>query len=385
MTARSRSSRRGTIIVLAAVLMVVMLGVIAFAVDIGRIVMVRSELQTVADSAALAGVSQLLDRDALRGTPNPSARISAARAEARRYANMNRAGGALIDLTSNSDNAVDGDFVVGHLPRPSDQSSVFNTTTFPYNAVSVTARRSREQNGSLRLFFAPILGRELIDLSAKAVAVYQGQVSGFTVTGHNPNVTNSKLLPFALDINVWNEVSTGIGPDAWTYDPASQAISEGGDGIREAKLYGTKNGTAGNFGTINIGTTNNAVSNIVRQIVNGPNQSDFEALGGKLQLGADGTTTLSGDPGLSAGFRPALEAIRGEPRIVALYSDISGNGNKAQYLIVGFAGIVITEVRLTGPNKSVTFQPEFVVDPTAIGGNGEGISGFVYRPMMLAR
>lgn len=385
MTARSRSSRRGTIIVLAAVLMVVMLGVIAFAVDIGRIVTVRSELQTVADSAALAGVSQLLDRDALRGSPNPSARISAARAEAGRYANMNRAGGAWIDLTSNSDNAVGGDFVVGHLPNPSDQSSVFNTTTLPFNAVSVTARRSGDQNGSLRLFFAPILGRELVDLSAQAVAVYEGQISGFTVTGHNPHVTHSKLLPFALDIDVWNQVSSGVGPDDWTYNPTTQTVSEGGDGIHEAKLYGTKNGTAGNFGTVNIGTTNNAVSNIIRQILHGPSQSDFEALGGKLQLGADGTTTLSGDPGLSAAFRSALEAIRGQPRIVSLYRNVRGNGNKAEYEIVGFAGVVITEVRLTGPKKSVTFQPEFVVDPTAISGTGEGISGFVYRPMMLAR
>lgn len=385
MLARSRSSRRGTIIVLAAVLMVVMLGVIAFAVDIGRIVTVRSELQNVADSAALAGVSQLLDRDALRGSPNPSARIAAARAEAGRYANMNRAGGALIDLASNSANAVDGDFVVGHLPNPGDQSSVFNTTSLPYNAVSVTTRRSSEQNGSLRLFFAPVLGRELVDVSAKAVAVYDGQVSGFTVTGHNPNVTHSKLLPFALHIDVWNQVSSGAGADDWTYDPASRTVSPGGDGIREAKLYGAKNGNPGNFGTVNIGTTNNAVSNIIRQVIEGPNQSDFEAMGGKLQLGSDGTTTLSGDPGLSAGFRPALEAILGQPRIVPLYSEIRGNGNKSEYKIVGFAGIVLVEVRLTGPSKSVAFQPEFVVDPTAISGSGGSNNGFVYRPMMLAR
>lgn len=385
MPARSRSSRRGTIIVLAAVLMVVMVGVIAFAVDIGRIVTVRSELQTVADSAALAGVSQLLDRDALRGSPNPAAQIAAARAEAARYAEMNGAGGVRIGLSSNPDNSVDGDFVVGHLRNPGDQSSRFNTTTRPYNAVSVTARRSGGQNGSLRLFFAPILGRDLIDVSAKAVAVYNGQIGGFTVTGHNPSVTHSKLLPFALDVDVWNEVSGGNGPDQWSFDPSTGVVSAGGDGIREGRLYGSKTGSPGNFGTVNIGTKANAVGHIVRQIYDGPSKRDFDAMGGKLELGADGTTTLTGDPGLSAGFKSALESIIGQPRIVPLYSNISGNGNRADYLIVGFGGIVITDVQMTGSNKSVTFQPEYVVDPTAIAGNGAGTSDFVYRPMMLAR
>jgi Flp pilus assembly protein TadG len=54
-----RANRRGIIVVLAAVLLVVMLGMIAFAVDVGFITVARTELQGASDAAALAGVSKL--------------------------------------------------------------------------------------------------------------------------------------------------------------------------------------------------------------------------------------------------------------------------------------------------------------------------------------
>src|SRR5690349_9207620 len=54
-----RANRRGIIVVLAAVLLVVMLAMIAFAVDVGFITVARTELQGAADAAALAGVSKL--------------------------------------------------------------------------------------------------------------------------------------------------------------------------------------------------------------------------------------------------------------------------------------------------------------------------------------
>ena len=47
--------RRGVLIPLAAILMVMMVGVIAFAIDLGYIVLVRTELQCAADYGALGG------------------------------------------------------------------------------------------------------------------------------------------------------------------------------------------------------------------------------------------------------------------------------------------------------------------------------------------
>ena len=83
-----------------------------------------------------------------------------------------------------------------------------------------------------------------------------------------------------------------------------------------------------------------------------------------------------------------LAAIIGLPRAIPLYDQVTGNGNNAMFRIVGFAGIQIMEVKLTGPmnSKRVIIQPAFVVDPTAITGPGGPTFGdFVYEPVTLVR
>ena len=64
MTRKLSIRRRGNILVLAAVLMVVMLALVAFAIDTGRITLARTQLQTAADAAALAGAQALSDGSA---------------------------------------------------------------------------------------------------------------------------------------------------------------------------------------------------------------------------------------------------------------------------------------------------------------------------------
>jgi uncharacterized membrane protein len=57
---RSRlKHRRGAIVPLAAIFIVAIVGMIAFAVDCGMITLARTQLQSAADAAALAGVDTL--------------------------------------------------------------------------------------------------------------------------------------------------------------------------------------------------------------------------------------------------------------------------------------------------------------------------------------
>jgi hypothetical protein len=56
----AQQQRRGTITALAALLIVFLLGMVAFAVDVGWMALSQSELQHAADSAALAGANQLM-------------------------------------------------------------------------------------------------------------------------------------------------------------------------------------------------------------------------------------------------------------------------------------------------------------------------------------
>ena len=61
---RGERARRGVTLVLAVIFIVVMLGIIAFAIDLGHVVLVRTQLQVAADSSAMASACSMgLPRD----------------------------------------------------------------------------------------------------------------------------------------------------------------------------------------------------------------------------------------------------------------------------------------------------------------------------------
>jgi hypothetical protein len=65
---------------------------------------------------------------------------------------------------------------------------------------------------------------------------------------------------------------------------------------------------------------------------------------------------------------------------------VSGNGNNATYTIVGFAGVRIMAVKLTGNpgGRYVLAEPAMAVDPTTVTGTS-GTSYNVYHPLRLTR
>src|SRR5205823_1193746 len=82
------ADRRGVIAALTAVLLVVMLVFIAFAVDIGYMQVAKSQLQRTADSAAMAATWSLVQPATSTGTDMTS-EISLARSQAVSFAAKN--------------------------------------------------------------------------------------------------------------------------------------------------------------------------------------------------------------------------------------------------------------------------------------------------------
>ena len=80
-----------------------------------------------------------------------------------------------------------------------------------------------------------------------------------------------------------------------------------------------------------------------------------------------------------------MTMIVGQPRIIPLYSTVTGNGNNSRYTIVRWVGCVVLEVQLTGGNKYIMIQPEFAVDSTAVGGGPVSGNSFAYKPLQLSR
>lgn len=139
-------ARRGAILPLAVVLMVVMLGMIAFAIDTGNILTVRTQLQGAVDAGTLAA-GATLGRD----------RAEAERL-AREYINRNRVGAAPI---------ADENIQV-HLGEWNTNTREFEIKQSGPSAIRVIARAEDRP-----LFFAKIFGQKAFDVQAQAIANFR--------------------------------------------------------------------------------------------------------------------------------------------------------------------------------------------------------------------
>ncbi len=376
---KQRSRRRkGNILILTAFLMVFMIALLAFAVDVGFLYNTRTQLQRAADSAAIAATWRLVSEDAPTGSDDATQAVLRAEAGASQYAGLNEVSGDAPTLAAE-------DVTVGYMATPAANMSFAEPGA--YNAVQVSVRRTAQQNGLVPLFFARVLGFDDWAGQADATAMLLKNIAGFQPPGGGGG-GNVDLLPFALDGQTWDGMTAGSGDDNWTWDAQSGTVSAGPDGIREVNLFPQGTGSPGNRGTVDIGSNNNSTADVARQILNGVSPTDFAYHGGKLELDEYGELGLNGDTGISAGVKDELASIIGNPRVVPLFSQVTGPGNNAQYTIVRFVGIRIMEVKLTGNmnSKRVIVQPASIVIRGGIGAPGTSpTSEFVYSPVWLVR
>jgi Flp pilus assembly protein TadG len=383
-----RRDRRGVILVLTALLLVMMVALLAFAIDVGYLQVAKTQLQQAADAAALAATAELIDDEALAsGSTDLSDEIALARSRAVQYGAANPVCAAAPIVDPNSSNSTTGNVVVGYLANPSDQSQTMNFGKLNQqaNAVQVTVVRSSTQNGEVGLFFGRIFGNNSNAVSATATAALLNNIKGFKAPTDGSKIG---ILPFALDVDTWNNMLHGGGTDDYAWNNSTKSISNGSDGVHEVNLYPQGTGAPGNRGTVDIGSSNNSTADIARQIVYGVNSSDLSNMpNGQIALNDSGTLDLNGDTGISAGVKDELASIEGQPRMIPLFKSVSGPGNNAQYTICAFVGVRIMDVKLTGPmsGKYVMVQPANVVTSGAIAGTDPTTSNYIYSPVWLVR
>jgi Flp pilus assembly protein TadG len=349
---KRQHDRRGNILVLSAFFLVGMLGMVAFSLDVGYVLNAKGELQRAADAAALAGAMQLINY----GAPGASltTNIANSKSAATQYAALNKVCGSAPALSS-------GDILVGYMSTPTvpGTAMTFNNPN-QSNAVQVTTNRTSGENGEVPLFFAKVFGNSTAPAMASATAALVTNFTGFQMPSDGSELG---ILPFAFDLQSWNSLMQGSGSDQWTWDPTHNTVKAGADGIPEGNLFPQGTGSPGNRGTVNIGSNNNSTAHLNSQILNGLSASDLAPYGGQLSLDGNGILMLSGNPGISAGVKSALTTVIGEPRIIPIFSGVSGQGANATYTIVEFVSVRILEVQLTGSmsSKTVTIQPTGMV------------------------
>src|SRR5262245_17193666 len=178
----AKNARRGSIAPLTALLLVPLLGMVAFAVDMGWITHTQNQLQSAADAAALAGAGQLPDGFVKYYLPGQTTDAKAAiltsytgtaRTYAQNYASYNAAG----DVSSLK--LPDADVEFGYTDAAGNYTPLSSYSGFP-NTVKVTTRRDASANGALGLFFAQVIGTSSVNLTATASAtIYAGTIDSF--------------------------------------------------------------------------------------------------------------------------------------------------------------------------------------------------------------
>jgi len=359
-----RSRRRGAVAVLVAILLVVFFALMSFAIDVGWMVLARAELQDAADSAALAGASQLASGYVQYNMPGQTQQQSVVQSSentatsyAQQFAAANSAGG-VDSLVLNG-----GDIEFGF----TDSHGNYTTPYSGYpNTVKVTMRRDSSANGPLKLFLASILGMSQTSMTVSAAAT----ANGGTIIGFNPGLgLNSLLLPVTLDVNHWrNFISTGQSPDGNTYTDAN--------GLPQLQVYPSPWNAPGNFGLICPGPPSSSQTQFSTWISNGPSPSDLQYLVNYNLVNASWLTPDDwvGGPGLKSSLGYAFQGIIGQPRLMPVFEPISespyqaagGNGSNSYYQIVGYVGVVVTSAGGSGSNMNISVQPAAVEDPTAI-------------------
>jgi Flp pilus assembly protein TadG len=376
-------TRRGAIAVLAAILSIVLVGMVAFSVDLGYVLSAKEELQRSADATAMATCWEFGQKLA-QGNTSTNA-TSLARTTAVLYASYNPVTGHAMVVDSNTSNDPGGNVVFGYISDFTNPASTLDTSNpSNYNAVRVSMAKNSSSNGEVPYFFARVFGMTGQVLQTEATAAIVRNMKGFQAPADG---TNLDILPFALDINTWQKLATGDSTDNYRWNSQTNQVESGADGKVEVNLFPQGTGSPGNRGTVDIGGSNNSTNDIARQILHGISPQDLSDLGKPLQFDANGKLWLNGDTGISAGVKDELTAIMGKPRIIPVFESVSGNGNNANYTIVKWQGIRIMAVKLTGSmsQKHVTIQVAPVLIKGGVPSPASGSSDYVYSPVVLVK
>lgn len=360
-------ARRGAILVLAAFMIAIIFAMTAFAVDLGYLSTTKTQLQSAADASALGAALELTAGLGSAPTKTSLQVKTVGNAAVVQLSNLHRNGdrsSTYVDTARDvrygqlTWNSFTGKWAKSYGPAP-------------YNLVEVTLRRDQTASnlgdGRIPLMFGKTMGYGDAALTEVAAA---GLLPGVGVRIAAGSSSTVGILPITLDEPTWTALMNGTGSDNFNYNPNSGAITSGSDGVKEVDLYpyGPQALMPGNRGTVDIGSPNNSTADIKRQILYGLNAFDLSFYGGSFST-ESGPIQLNGDTGISAGIKAELEAIKGQPRLIPIFTQVTGPGNNAMYTIVKFVPIRILYVKLTGNPKTVVVQPAPFSSPSVIAGH----------------
>jgi hypothetical protein len=205
-------TRRGAIAVLAALLLIPMLVLVAFAIDLGKLALAKSELQAAADASAMAGATWI-------ETDGNSVAKDIAAAAARTMAAANEAAGSSIALDAVSD------VEFGFWNTQSRQFESPRGSGTVINAIRVRLRRDSTSGAPIRHAFAPVIGIDSSDLAVEAIAFIPQPVPSKRKAGRGTRFLVDDEM-FDSDVASIENLASSMGVDPEWLISARDATSE---------------------------------------------------------------------------------------------------------------------------------------------------------------
>lgn len=378
-----RKQQNGSILVLAAGILIVLTGFAVLAIDVGRIYLVRNELQNAADSAALAGAN-CLDRQSLGGSASECTSTYAtalnwtrASAKAVNQLSQNSASNIAISTIDSGHQVNVGYWNVngGTTLQPTSLSPIGSctvvggvmTTACDKPAVSVTITKDTgKNNGPIAMLTSAMFGGANVPMTAKAVAVLSSP----------GNVPPNSLIPQAINKCMYDkfwDASTGT-PIIYTGSPADPyGLSVIG------QPWEFRIGSAYHYGTCDSGQWTTFDQDVNSQSAVG----NLITNGNPASLNIGDLTWIQ--PGTKTASYNDLDAKYPTPPgadVSIIVVDTANLSQKGQAPIVAFAGFHIDDIQ-GGSGKFI--QGHFIANFITPGSGGIGPFYGTYTPPRLAQ
>jgi hypothetical protein len=158
----------------------------------------------------------------------------------------------------------------------------------------------------------------------------------------------------------------------------------GPNGAPQLHVYPSPGNAAGNFGLLDTGPPQNNAPAFRNWIDTGQTPNDIQYLLNNSLLPVSPTNDKwwKCGPGLKSTLVSNFQSVIGQPNLIPLFKPVtpvsyptdgsqpyqaaSGNGQNAQYDIVGFVGVTVSSASGSGSNMDISIQPMAVVDPTSV-------------------
>jgi hypothetical protein len=356
----------------AIIVLVVVISGVALVLDKLWLDAAAVELQTAAESAALASGGELVTDDLLRPNFNQSELLERARKKGTSIAWKNKLAGRPIEI----DDSEDGDIRFGKLVVQEDTGrEVFVETNQRPTSVVVRAEHSRSRNNPVALFFQGLTGQPAGDVTALAEASIDNRIVGLQPLDSVP----IPALPLAIlkscqddrRLDTWDAaIVNRQGADRFRYHEDTGEITSGADGIPEITLR-----TAGRDEDVDksnmflFAAKHTAThDDIIRHIRSGWTEDDLpNGIDGlRLDRGHDDHVTLNG---VGGSLSNELADLAGQCRIVFLYDEFQPVEHSREGTVRCIRAVAgrILDVRLHSNEAcEIIFQPGVLTTRTAL-------------------